>query len=190
METELVRSTAAEMAIRGMPRAHAQQAARELVAAAKQASVRNGMLDLPPTMGDVMLREPSNEYLVALVSRLRQEGVREDDIRWWWNRYDLERQVMILTDHTHALAEIFRLEDEGMSRELAMERVERIRPKWGVVEASTPPLGPDDCLPWELLRRVGLWTAENLARPDVKDAITQASSVNAFLREQMKAGAF
>ena len=53
-----------------------------------------------------------------MLAKKRAEGVRDEDIRWWWSMHDLERRMMIKVDDISRLALYIKLrETEGLTEE-------------------------------------------------------------------------
>lgn len=67
--------------------------ARELVASAKQESERDGTNNAPPDLAERLLNLATADNRATL-QRKREDGVRDDDFRWWWNMPDLERRPL------------------------------------------------------------------------------------------------
>ena len=71
----------------------------ELVDQAYEESIKEGAVNLPGNLGDILLQNESHDVNIKTVlSKKREDGVREDDIRWWWNMDDIQRRVIVKLD--------------------------------------------------------------------------------------------
>ena len=177
--------------LRGFSEHQAEETCRDLLAKAEEESRTLGTFGLPSDFGDTMLSGQAIDPTFArMVERRRAEGVREEDIRWWWNMHDLERQMMLQMDMLAKTALLVSLVEKGMSPEDAGDDVRRSHPYYG--HPGVPGLddGEDRPIPFEIKDRVNRYTeARMLSDPEAfREQTARFSSVNALIRSEMRAG--
>lgn len=177
----------------GMPSVQAKQTFRDLFADAKQLSKAQGTLDLPTNFGDVLLEdETSDDEVKAMLSKKREEGVTNEDIKWWWNRHDLERAMMVKVDEFNKLALYIELtEEDGPPSKRAAHWMRKQHPYFGDPDDTTHTTGEDRPLPFELKDRINRYV-EDRAQRDPKEFKTdidiRSSTFNALVRREIKNG--
>jgi len=83
----------------GMSPSQAKSAFHNIVQDAKKESLKESSPDLPENVGDFILeKESSDEKIRSIVAKKRDEGIRDQDIRWWFNMRDLERRILLKID--------------------------------------------------------------------------------------------
>ncbi len=76
--------------MKGMTLTQAKSTFRDLIKKAKEESLKEGTSKFPQNFGDILLeKEPTNPHFNSILAKKRSEGVRDEDIRWWWNMHDL-----------------------------------------------------------------------------------------------------
>lgn len=177
----------------GIPKSEARKMAKGLLDQAIEESKKEGSYNLPPNFGDIILKkEKAGVNLLKRLPEKRIEGVRDEDIRWWWNLNDIERRLMIKTDDINKtyLAKCF-IENEGLSPEDAIKKVRKYHPFYGDPLNTTHVKKDDDRpLPYELKDRINIYI-EKRARSDpekYKREIELSSTFNALIRKEIKAG--
>src|SRR3990170_5275029 len=94
----------------GMSLSQAKSTFRDMLKLAKDEAQAEGTLNLPQNLGDILLGKKS-----AMLEKRRKEGARDEDIRWWWNRHELDRKMMNTVDNISKLALFKRLmHEEGL----------------------------------------------------------------------------
>jgi hypothetical protein len=177
----------------GMPPAQARQTFRDLLAEAKQLSKAQGTFDLPTNFGDVLLEdESSDDEVKAMLYKKREEGVTNEDIKWWWNRHDLERAMMFKVDELHKLALFTKLiEEDGQPEKRAAHWVRKQHPYYGDPDDTTHTAGEDRPLPFELKDRINRYVIERQQK-DPKEFKTdidiRSSTFNALVRREIENG--
>src|SRR5262245_37746132 len=183
----------------------AAKTAKEMVEQAVQESKQEGTYDLPSDLGEMIVGDkppsPSMRDIVSNVrSRLplkRADGVTDNDIRWWWSLFDVDRKMLLKTDD-FARTTLFLhvLEKNGhLGKEVAVAkagvRVRKLHPIYGLPDddddyARRTGTGKEDRpLPYELKHRVNQYI-ERRARRDVevyKEDIERSTSFNALVRK-------
>lgn len=158
---------------------------------AKATSKKDGTANLPLNAGDILLKkETTDPGTRSMLAKKRKEGVRNEDIRWWWNMHDLERCMMVEIDNiTRGAVYIDGLEN-GMSFEEAAAKVRKYHPMYGEPNDTSNSSGEDRPLPYELKDRVNAYIEKK--RPsgpdDLKKQVEQSSSFNALVRKEIRKG--
>lgn len=183
----------------------AQKMAKDILNRAIEKSKREGTYNLPPNFGNIILKEQKTEDLVVekfagairkTLPMKRIEGVRDKDIRWWWNLNDVERSIMVAVDEMNRMALFLKLRtDEGKTAEQATEIIWKFHPKYTYGyqgEKKNIPKQVEDqlSLPIELKDRINIYI-EKRATSDpeqYKKDIEKSSTFKALVRKEIKAG--
>jgi len=177
---------------KGISPTEAKKTVRRLLKEAKEEAKREGILGLPQNLGDIFLeKETTDEKYKSMLAKLRSEGVRDEDIKCWWNMHDLERRMMQKADFMDrfALFKKFREEDR-LTEEQAAKRVGEIFPIFGDPDDTTLSTGEDRPLPYELKDRINIYV-EKRSQTDPKQfkgEIEESSSFNALVRKEIEKG--
>lgn len=188
----------------GLP--DAKKTAKDILNKAIEKSKEAKTYYLPRNFGDVMLgiekaEHPNIEKVAEIFRRIlpqkRAEGVRDEDIRWWWNLNDVERQIMLSVDEFHRLALFISEIKSGKTDKDAGETVWEAHPIYTNGDPDTKPerapfeiKREDFPLPIELKDRVNRYIEER-AKDDpekIKQDLKGFSTFNAFIRKEIKAG--
>jgi hypothetical protein len=159
---------------------------------AKQDSVLEGTWNLPENYGDILLeRETADEEIKAMLAAKRRGGVRDEDIRWWWNKHDLERRMLVEEDAFRQFG-IYEtaLNKEEKTPDEAAGWVMKFLPIYGEPDGMPEEAENDRPLPHELRHRVTRY-AERRASADEENYlrdIIDSSSFNALVRKEIRAG--
>jgi hypothetical protein len=163
-----------------------------LLQQAKREAQKEGTLDLPLNFGDILLKkEATDEKIRSILAKKRKEGVKDEDIRWWWNMHDLERRMMLKIDDIFRLALFAKLvEEDGLTKEEAAKRVRKLFPIFGDPDDTTHSSGDDRPLPYELKDRINNYTMKrSMLDPErYKKEIEESSSFNALIRKEIRKG--
>lgn len=148
-------------------------------------------IGLPPNAGDKILeKEKDDEKTHQVLEKKRREGVRDDDIRKWWNLDDVERMMMLKVDELYRMALHIKCREDGLSVEEAAEQVRKRNPIFGNPEDTTHTQGDDRPLPEELKDRINIYV-KNRSKDDpekFKKEIKQSTTFNALIRKEISAG--
>lgn len=149
-------------------------------------------IGFPPNAGDRILeKEKKDKETHQVLEKKRREGVRNEDIKKWWNLDDLERIMMLKVDELHRMTLFIKCrEEDGLSAEQATEQVRKYHPIYGNPEDTIHTQGDDRPLPEELKDRINIYI-EKRAQEDpekYKNEIEQSSTFNALIRKEIKAG--
>jgi len=203
VEKELLEEYSQMFTMMGLP--DAKETAKGLLDRAIEKSKKEGTYNLPPNFGNIILKEqkaedPAIERIAegirnTLLSK-RTEGVRDEDIKWWWNLNDVERSIMVGVDEFHRLALCMKIVDEdGFSLEEAGKQAWRYHPKYtygyrGEIKDISQQIKDRLPLPIELKDRINIYI-EKRGKSDperYKKDIEKSSTFNALIRKEIKAG--
>lgn len=169
----------------------AKKTFRGLLKRAKTASKKDGTANLSLNSGDMLLETEADKPDVKdMFTKKRKEGVRDEDIRWWWNMHDIERCMMVEWDNIPRMAMYTHSVEHGMSFEEAAAKVRKHHPMYGDIEDTSNTSGEDRPLPYELKDRVNIYIEKKtLSDPeDLKKQVEQSSSFNALVRKEITKG--
>ncbi|TET22515.1 MAG: hypothetical protein E3J71_05935 [Candidatus Stahlbacteria bacterium] len=176
----------------GMSMAKAKRTFKDLFTKVTEEAGNEDTMNLPPDLGDMLLEKESTDKKVETVlAQKRAEGVRDQNIRWWWNMHDLERRMMSKVDEVFIYALFLRFtKEEGLSAAEANERIRKVRPMFGDPADSRYGRGNDRPLPDELRQRVNTYMTRRAQQdPEgLKRDAEACSSFNAFIRKEIKVG--
>ncbi|MDP1808210.1 MAG: hypothetical protein Q8L35_01585 [Actinomycetota bacterium] len=175
-----------------MSASEAESMFNDLLRDIKNESLSEGTSNLPANYGDVLLQKEVNDEETRLIlSKKRTEGVRDEDIRSWWNMHDLERRMAIKVDDFYRMC--FGIEEFKQSTgdldEIAA-RIRKIFPIYGDPDDTSNTTGADTPLPYELKDRINKYiekTMQTNAEKSKKE-IKASSTYNAFVRKEIAKG--
>jgi hypothetical protein len=123
IEKELKEDYIAEFIEFGFEPREAKKAVKMLL---KKAWKEYSKLQAPEMSGDKILEmEKTDEEVKTILAKKRNQGVRDDDLRWWWNMHDLEREMIELSGLFLRNASYRRLIRLGKTEDKAMDRVRK-----------------------------------------------------------------
>jgi hypothetical protein len=169
----------------------AQNIVRDLLKLAKEECRKEDTLNLPQNFGNILLeRESTVEEIKSMLAKRRKEGVRDEDIRWWWNMHPLERKMMLKVDDVIKLSEFARIQkEEGLNEEEAAKKVRKFHVIYGEPDDTTHTVGDDRPLPEELKDRIDIYIEKQTTNQEkFKKEIEESSTLNALLRKEIKKG--
>lgn len=177
---------------RGMSRRRAKSTIHDIIEEVKQESLNeDAPAGLPANVGDFLLEvESSDETIQSSLAKKRKEGVRDEDIRWWFNMNDLERSILLKLDDVNRRALFTKLrEEDGLSEGEAANGVRKGYPIFGDPD-TTVTKGEDSPLPYELKDRIRSYVEKRMqGYPGTfKKEIEDSSSFNALVRREVKMG--
>lgn len=176
----------------GISSSQAKGIFRDMLKQAKEESLKEGTSNLPQNFGDILLeKESTDEKIKPMLAKKRNEGVRDEDIRWWGNMHDLSRRMMVMIDDWSKVAVFMKLrEKDGLSEDEAGKRVGKSFPIFGDPEDISHTTGEDRPLPYELKDRINVFI-EKKSQTDpekFKKEIEESSTFNALIRKEVKKG--
>jgi len=176
----------------GFSSLEAQNIVRDLLKLAKEECQQEDTLkNLPQNFGNILLeRESTVEEIKSMLAKRRKEGVRDEDIRWWWNMHPLERKMMLKVDDVIKLSEFTRIQkEEGLNEEEAAKKVRKFHVIYGEPDDTTHTVGDDRPLPEELKDRIDIYIEKQTTNQEkFKKEIEESSTLNALLRKEIKKG--
>lgn len=188
----------------GLP--DARRTAKDMLNKAIEKSKSEGTYYLPQNFGNIILgtekAEQSNVEKVAeifqkILQQKRTEGVKDENIRWWWNLNDVERNMMLSVDEFHRIALFIKEIKSGKPPEGAGKTVWKYHPIYTYGDPNTKPekspfevKREDFPLPIELKDRVNSYIEKRATvDPDkYKQDIEQSATFNALVRKEIRAG--
>jgi len=176
----------------GISLLQAQGIFRDMLKQAKEESLKEDTTNLPQNFGDILLeKEATDEKIKSMLVRKRIEGVRDGDIRWWWNMDDLARRMMLIVDDWSRLTVFKKLtEKDSLSENEAAKRIGKSFPIFGDSNDITHTTGDDRPLPYELKDRINIYIErKSQTEPEkFKKEIEESSTFNALIRKEIKKG--
>jgi hypothetical protein len=188
-------------------KSEAKKVAKGMLNQAIEQSKAEGTYYLPQTFGDILLGDvvTDDPTINSVAKMIRQRipkkkraGVRDEDIRWFWNMNDIERRMMLIKDDMAIFASYMHVFknptepaqsfEEASSNALA--RARKFHIQYGNPEDTTHTKGDDRPLPHELKYRVDIYI-EKREKADGEKFIKemgQSSTFNALLRREMRSG--
>jgi hypothetical protein len=181
-----------QMAV-GMSPPKAKSTIRDIVKEVREESLKEEIpADLPEKVGDFLLEvESSDETIRFSLAKKREEGVRDEDMRWWFNMDDLERRILLKLDDVTRQSLFTKLREENnLSEGEAAKGTRKSYPVFGDPDDTTVATGEDRPLPYELQDRVRSFIKTRMERdPEVfKKEIKGSSTFNALIRRKVKEG--
>jgi len=169
----------------------ARSTCMKLLAKVKEQARRARTLGLPPDEGDRLLaRASTDQGLREGPALYRREGVRDDDIRWWWSLHDLERRMMVAIDDLFRGEMYLSLWEQLGDHEAAAAQVRKWHPMFGDPRDTSNTDGDDRPLHLELKDRVNTYTQRQFQiDPErFRRRISGFSTFNALVRHEVRVG--
>ncbi len=193
------------MTITGLSYSEARKKAKDILDEAITQSKNDGTYNLPVNLGDIVLEisttsDPNVQLLVKNIRNglpnKRMDGVRDEDIRDYWNLNIIERHLMYQLDTLSRTAMYIdeinknRIDSKEMASEKALLIVYKYHPLYGDPDDTSFTSGEDRPLPIELKNRINIYIQKRFQRDqdDYKKEIEQSSSFNALLRKAIRLG--
>lgn len=167
----------------------ARKEVKRIIELCKEDAKKDGTDNLPENFGDFIIKasESGDPKSKKLVEKARNEGATDEDIKKWWNLYDLERRMMISIDNIFRGATFYKAKDEGLSSDEAAERVRKTFPIYGDPEDTSKLTGDDRLILHELRDRVNVYLSKH-GTSVIQNKLTNNSSFNAFVRAEIRLG--
>ena len=189
------------LSVRGIPSSEAKKLTEDMLDQAIEQSKKEGTYDFPQNLGDIILGEADTDDLTIKkvaesihqkLPRKKEEGVRDKDVRWWWNLNDVERRMMLAQDLAAKSAAVLGFLDSGMASnpQQAVDMVCRFHPVYGDPNDNSQSSGDDRPLPFELKDRINIYIEKRAGKgsEEYKREMESSSSFNALIRKEMRAG--
>lgn len=190
LERQLIKCYAdGKMSCSGIPRQEAEQLAKDMLKLAKQKMKESKQDKLPLNFGNYILEQEKKDPASMRMDVKRKEGVKDDDILWFWNMNPLERCMIEVDDENSRMAAFMQHSEEGMSSESAANKIRKFIVMYGNPEDTKHTQGDDRPLPPELKDRINKWLAKYMDKEEIfKDKLKQYSTMNAFVRAEIRSG--
>jgi hypothetical protein len=163
----------------------------KLLEQARHESSDLGASRLPEDYGNFLLsREGEDEKIRSMLASRRNEGVKNEDLLWWWNMHDLERRMMLKVDEQRRTTQYLRYRQSGLSKGEAGARVRTYYPTYGDPD-DLPEASPEDNhLPPELKRRIDRYVQKRLEidGDSLMKEMEASTTFNALVRKEIKNG--
>lgn len=164
---------------------------QEMLDKAIDDSKKEGMYNLPSNLGDTFLkREKTEEAVKEKFRKKREEGVKDNDIRWWFNLNDIERRMILKVDELNRMVLFMEVIKQGKTEAEADSIVRKAHPIYGDLNDERLVKGDDRPLPFELKDRINIYIQKRFENDSeqYKREIEGASTFNALVRKEIKAG--
>jgi hypothetical protein len=162
----------------------------DLLKMLKEESKNEGVLQIPS--GDILLEnENTNQKFKNFLDKIRKEGVRDEDIRWWWNLHDLERRMIKKFDLINQNTILNKLrEEENMTADELKNVVRKYFPLYGDPDNITNDSGEHRPIPYELQGRIKKYIERRLTidREDYRKDLEISESFNSLIRKELNNG--
>ncbi len=141
-------------------------------------------------VGDTLLEKEKSSGQVNLnFENKRKEGVRDEDIRWWFNLNDIERMMMLKIDEFHRLALFIKEKEKEKTDDEASATVRKYHPIYGDLNDETHGSGDNRPLPLELKDRINIYIEkQGINNSEFKKQIDSFPTLNALIRKEIRVG--
>ena len=181
----------------------AEKIAKEWLDKSIKESKAAGLYFLPQNIGDVVLgyAQSNNQDVNEIADnirkslpRKREEGVRDEDVRWWWNLPDIEKRMLGEEYVFHKMG-LYASETEGLdlhdkkTQNFGEGKVIKWFPMYGNPDDDTTQ-GDDRPIPAELKKRIDIYITKRAMNDSIqyKKDIEQSSTFNALIRKEIRDG--
>lgn len=186
VDRELLKVYADRLSRRGIDYWQAHSHAENIVCESITRAKRSGRYDSGP-LGIKVLASKDGE-LADRCDRIRKEcGVRDEDIRWWWDLDEVQRIACRMEDEQHHARMLLDAIRSGMDSQAAMAECRRLMPHYDYGDGYSPcGLMQEILIPVELLKRIERGLDSGVLAPG--PAPDDYSSYNEFVMDQVRAG--
>jgi hypothetical protein len=187
LEDRLLREYADSFLAVGADHSEARKTAQSVLDGARQLVQERGWSDEAPGRGDHLLEVMETKPTVrAEIEKIRSEGVRDEDIRTWWNLPPLERAAIEKMDELNRSATWLGFLRQGKSFDEAAAKMWKAYPKFGDASSES---GDDRPLPIELKFRIVQYIEKQVSKPNAyKKRLKAFASFNALIRHEIREG--
>lgn len=174
--------------------------AEELLDIAIKESKEENTYCLPSGMlGDVILSDfEDNSVIGDFVNHVRKtlpikrkDGVRDEDIQWWWNLDDISRRMIRDIDAIGKLTNfISDRKDSKLSVKKSGENSRKYNPIYGDPKDLSFSKGDDRPLPWELKDRINIYIENEIEKgiDKLRGKVGKSTSFNSLIRKEIRNG--
>ena len=170
----------------GMPPAIAYNTTKELLKLAKESLEKSDEDRFSGNFGDIIL---TDSHFKNSLEMSRKDGVRDEDIRQWFNMDPLERHLIKQVDLLNISVLFAGLLEQGKDLDTATKIVKKYHAVFGNPEDTSVDSGEDRPLPEELKFRIVSYIEKRVATDNdkYKKDLESSSSFNALVRKEIKA---
>lgn len=165
LERRLIESAEQRWSAMGISGSESKERAVQSVQKAIELAKASGRHLVGP-LGEGMLAERSGFWFDYFRQIRHLDGVRDEDIRLWWDLDEVERQMVGIDDELAQLAVWIGGKQRGLSDADAGLGVRKTMPMYGVPEHMSSAFDGRRLLPFELKDRVMRWLERNASRVD------------------------
>jgi len=193
------------LSMRGISSSEAKKLTEDMLDQAIEESKKDGTYNLPQNLGDIIFGDAETdnptikkvaESIHQKLPQKREEGVRDEDVRWWWNLNDIERRMMLKQDEIARMAlfinELQNSTESSKEKasDKAAEKVRKFHPVYGNPDDTTHAKDEDRPLPYELKDRINIYIEKRAkgGSEKYKTEIEQSTTFNALIRKEIRAG--
>jgi len=194
LKSEAVEMTSLSLQAGGMDPREAKKIAKQIVKQAGSKQVEQGTRNIPPNAAELVLSGASFHVFPADYGKqLAEEGVTEDDIRWWWGLPDFMRWVMFCWEEHLAMVAFLDGLQKGLDSEAATRKMTKQMAlyRYGLSYEKPPVfVGDNRRLPYEIKDRVDMHIEKRIKQDQegFKREFESATSFNAYIRAKVTAG--
>ncbi len=172
----------------GMSDSEATETVEELMRIAKENIIKKGEDSLPKNFAELILS--GDTRFKKDLKKIKKEGVRDEDIRWWWNLDPLEREMMRMSDFYNKLTLYTSLLREGKSIEETFPIISKYHPRFEQEKGTQFGSDEDAPLPEELKDRINIYIQKRFMNDNeqYKKELEESSSFNALIRKEIREG--
>lgn len=197
----------------GISSGESKKFAKDVLDSAIVESKEDDTHHLPQNLGDIILGDavsddPAVKKLSECIKQklptIKKEGVRDEDVRWWWNMSNVERLMPVECEFVYRMkfTSLEIMKEVGLV--VAFENIKKNLPIYeeaihniGTIQHDDNQLpdymqvtGDDKPLPRELTNRINIYIEKRIMSNIEKyeNDIQQSSSFNALIRREIKAG--
>jgi len=187
IEKELLDTYSKLFADMGFP--NSRKMTEEFLDQAIENSKKDGHYNLK-NVGDALLeKEKTSGNVNQNFENKRKEGVRDEDIRWWFNLNDIERRMMLNIDKLQQSTLYVSQLDAGKSIEEALVIVSKYHPIYGDLNDERNGGGDNRPLPLELKDRINIYIEkQGVGNTEFKEKIDSFITLNALIRKEIRDG--
>lgn len=188
----------------GLGDSMARKAVKQALDEAIKESKDDGTYYLPRNFGDIIVgkievADPAikecAEIIRKNIPKKKKEGVKDEDICWWWNLNEIERRIMSKEDEIARMAmfineyEKYKEFPRDKATNKAGAKVRKFHPIYGDPDIKTFGTGDDRPLPYELKNRINMYIERrSIDKDELKKDIEESSSFNALIRREIRDG--
>lgn len=148
-----------------------------------------GSIGLPRDAGSRLLAMEKHDPSVReMLAAKRSDGVRDQDILWWWGLHDVERRLIKKMDDWFRGATFIKSREEGLSEEAAATKVRSCYPMYGDPRDEQHSSGENRPLPDELHDRINRFSSSLSPHGlvELSAEVEMTGSMNAAIRARVR----